>query len=124
LQLLIDTNVLVWLSVRDRRLPSRLVERIESGVDQIFVSVVSGWEYGQKRLKAPETLPLPFAELTAQLDYHPLDFAFKCHSFAEDLPKIHSDPFDRMLIAQALHHDLTFVASDAMIHRYPVKTMW
>ena len=51
-------------------------------------------------------------------------FDFPLHAYAESLPLIHRDPFDRMLIAQALHHDMTLVTSDETIRRYPVRTLW
>ena len=67
---------------------------------------------------------MPFVEITKAICYTKLDFAFDVHKYAQSLPPIHKDPFDRMLIAQAIHHDLEFVASDAAIHRYPVRTFW
>lgn len=121
---LLDTNVLIWLYRNDPRLSRNALERIESGEEPLFVSVVSAWEYSQKRRKRPDELRHRFDEVIAGLPHEKLDLTFDIHSYAESLPPIHSDPFDRMLIAQALHHDLTLIASDETIQRYPVRWLW
>ena len=56
--------------------------------------------------------------------FRPLDVRFEIHRFAETLPSIHPDPFDRMLIAQALDLELTVVTADKTIRSYPVPTLW
>ncbi|MEY4269612.1 MAG: hypothetical protein RLZZ58_828 [Pseudomonadota bacterium] len=122
--LLIDTNVLIWLHSGDPRVSKRAADRIAGGDDILFVSVVSAWEYGQKRLKYPDQLPVAFDLLVASLPHERLDLPYAIHDYAESLPPLHTDPFDRMLIAQALHQDLELVASDATIRRYPVRTLW
>ena len=65
-----------------------------------------------------------FETITAAMPVLRLDLDFGVHSFAESLPLIHRDPFDRMLIAQSLFHGLTLITSDTHIHQYPVKTLW
>jgi PIN domain nuclease of toxin-antitoxin system len=124
LALLIDTNVLIWLYEDDQRLSKRAAIRIASGEEPLFVSVVSAWEYGQKRLKWPNVFRQPFDAIIDSLPYESLDLEYAVHEFAETLPQIHRDPFDRMLIAQAIHHDLTLIASDSKIQRYPVRWFW
>ncbi len=84
---------------------------------------MSAWEYGIKRSRCPHQLREPFHELLTS-EYRRLDLGFEIHSFAEDLPTIHRDPFDRMLIAQALSLDLTLVTADKIMRRYPVSTYW
>jgi PIN domain nuclease of toxin-antitoxin system len=121
---LLDTNVLIWLFENSPLLTRRATQALRSGEEQLLISVVSAWEYGQKRLKRRDELPVPFDELVAGIPHTPLDFAYDLRGYAESLPPHHADPFDRMLIAQAIHHDLTLVASDAAIHRYPVRILW
>lgn len=122
--LLLDTSVIVWWRLADPRLSELVRDRLTRGDDDIVISVVSAWEYGQKRRKRPNELPFSFAQLIEAIPHQPLDLAFGVHGHAETLPPIHDDPFDRMLIAQALHHGLTLVASDANIQRYPVDVFW
>lgn len=57
-------------------------------------------------------------------DCQRLDLKFGLHRYAEELPAIHHDPFDRMLIAQALDNDLTLVSADKVVRSYPVPTFW
>jgi PIN domain nuclease of toxin-antitoxin system len=124
LGLLLDTNVIIWLGHDDLKLKSRIRSRLLSGQDELYVSVVSAWEYGQKQKIRPQELPLNFDEIIAAIPHSKLDLVFDLHQYALSLPLIHRDPFDRMLIAQALHHDLTLVTSDTDIHKYPIKTLW
>ena len=124
MQLLVDTNVLIWTVAKHRLLSPLVRERFESGECTIFVSVVSAWEYNQKRAHSPDDLPVPFDDLVAAIPYQRLDLVFDVARYAATLPRIHRDPFDRMLIAQALHHGLTLVASDANIRRYDVPVLW
>lgn len=121
---LLDTNVIIWLTSEPNRVPETVRNILREDDNPRFVSVVSGWEYGQKRLLCSAELPHPFERLIASISVHRLDLSFAVHGYAESLPLIHRDPFDRMLIAQALYHDLTIVTSDKAIRRYPVKTLW
>jgi PIN domain nuclease of toxin-antitoxin system len=122
--LLLDTNVLIWLAHDPKRVPVAVRNALEFGKTDKCVSVVSAWEYGQKRKSKPLELPFSFESLIAKIPAVYLDFEFELYRYAESLPLIHRDPFDRMLIAQALHHDLTFVTSETDIHKYPIKTLW
>jgi PIN domain nuclease of toxin-antitoxin system len=124
LALLIDTNVLIWLYRGDNRVSKHAAAKINAGDEQIYVSVLSAWEYGQKRLKHPDSLKPKFDDVVAGLPHIKLDLEYAIHSYAVTLPLIHRDPFDRMLIAQAIHHDLTIVASDDKIRQYPCKSLW
>lgn len=122
--LLLDTNIILWLFEGDAHLSQRAKDRLLTGDEDNFISVVSGWEYEQKRKKRPNEYPLPFAEIISKIPHQPLDLEFDVYRYSSSLPPIHKDPFDRMLIAQAVHHDLEFIASDEAIHKYPVKIFW
>lgn len=123
MKLLLDTHILIWLRLE----PGKLPKRVETGIleaDRIGASVVSGWEYGMKRRRRPAELPLSFEELLATLSVERLVLDLACHSYAESLPPIHADPFDRMLVAQALHGGWVLATGDATVRRYPVETVW
>ena len=121
---MLDTNVIIWFRSGSPLLSKVARDTLLAGKDPIFVSVASGWEYEQKRRLRPHELTLTFIEVCAEIPHEPLDLAFDVHRFAATLPMIHRDPFDRMLIAQAIHHDLTLIASDEHIRQYPVRTLW
>lgn len=121
---LLDTNVILWLFEGDHRISTKVLDRLLNGGEPTFISVASGWEYEQKRKKRPKEYQLPFAEIISGIPHLKLDLEFDVYRYAESLPLIHRDPFDRMLIAQAIHHDLEFIASDEAIHKYPVRIFW
>lgn len=123
MRLLLDTHVILWLRYAPERVP-QAIEAAIAEVDAAYVSVASAWEHGIKRLKRPGLFPDSFETLMNNVPFERLDLAYECHVHAESLPAIHADPFDRMLIAQALHHGLTIVTSDRAIARYPVETLW
>lgn len=121
---LLDTNIIIWLGYGNPKLPTKVSELLLSGSAPIFISVVSGWEYEQKRKLRPDEFSLSFSDVIAEIPHQPLDLEFEVYRYASSLPLIHRDPFDRMLIAQAIHHDLEFIASDKAIHQYPVRIFW
>lgn len=123
MRLLLDTHAIIWLAHELHKVPQRVITTL-ADAEISYASVASAWEYGVKRAKQQTTLAISFVDLLAGADIEPLGLDFACHSYAESLPPIHSDPFDRMLIAQALHHRLTLVTSDRTIQRYPVDTIW
>ena len=121
---LLDTNIVIWLFEGNPRLSAKAQDALLAGTEVNYISVVSGWEYEQKRKRRPGEYELPFAEILSTIPHETLDLKFDIHGYAESLPLIHKDPFDRMLIAQAIHHDLEFIASDEAIHKYPVRIFW
>lgn len=122
MKLLLDTHVLIWLAGAPDQIPQAVRKALISS-EQNYASVASAWEYGMKRRRHPEVLPLPFLTLMKGLA-EPLDLDFACHTYAETLPRLHGDPFDRILVAQALHHGLVLVTGDRHVRRYPVETLW
>ena len=120
--MLLDTHILLWFAGEPERLSSHAAAAIEDA-DECCVSFASAWEYGAKRAKFPKRLPKSFESLMAP-HFRPLDIPFELYRFAESLPPIHHDPFDRMLMAQALADDLTLVTADETIRSYPVATLW
>ena len=122
MRLLLDTHVIIWAAI----LPERLSQRARDAIveaDERLVSVASAWEYEAKRARSPGSLPRPFDDLMSP-EFTTLDVRFGIHNRFSRLPSIHSDPFDRMLIAQAMEADLAIVTADANIRRYPVETIW
>ena len=122
MRLLLDTHVLLWVLAGDRRLtrPSR---EILTGADLLVVSVVSAWEIALKaatgKLRAPDNLE--GAVLESGLSTTPLGFADVAESAR--LPVHHSDPFDRLLVAQARMRGLTIMSKDRQMERYDVPLL-
>lgn len=127
MKLLLDTHVFLWFIAGDSRLNRDTVELIRASNNAVYCSVVSLWETLVKYRLGKLPLPLPpETYLPEQRDRHriaslPLDE--ESVKRLAQLPLLHRDPFDRILICQALTHDLTLVTVDAAIRAYPVNTL-
>lgn len=121
MSVLLDANVVVWLLAGSRLSPAA-VHAIETA-DRVYVSAASIWELAVKvasgRLIAPADLP----DRLIDIGIRPLALEWEHARVAGDLPGIHRDPFDRMLIAQAMVEHLTIVTRDVQIPRYPVPVI-
>jgi PIN domain nuclease of toxin-antitoxin system len=127
-KLLLDTAVFLWHITGSEQLPADVVDAVRSPANDVRLSVVSMWEiqvkHGLGRLVLPES---PATYIPRQRERHqiasiPLVESVLAH--LANLPDRHRDPFDRMLICQAIEHDLTLVSSDRAIHAYPVRVLW
>ena len=127
MRLLLDTCIFLWFISGDKRLPDSLRELIVDPRNDVFLSTVSIWESIVKHQLGKLPLPMPPAKyLPGQRKRHhisslALDEGSVVH--LSNLPDLHRDPFDRMLICQAIQHRLTLVTTDSIIFSYPVKTM-
>lgn len=120
--MLLDTHVLLWAVADRSRLGAPVQTAILDGRNDVVVSAATVWEIGVKRasgmLSAPDDLPAVVVDSGFQL----LSITAQHASLAASLPRHHLDPFDRMLIAQALVEGLTLVTRDPAIGRYEVPT--
>jgi len=127
MRLLLDTQVLLWWLGDSRRLGRRTHALLASSESAVWISAGVTWEIaikvglGRLDLGEPPEVCLP-RELERS-GFQPLPITVG-HSLAvRTLPKIHSDPFDRILLAQALLEGMTLVTSDRQIARYPVSQL-
>ena len=122
-RLLLDTHAALWALAEPEALSSPARMALEDAGNEVFVSVVSAWEIAIKRalgkLEAPDDLE---GALRMQ-GFEPLLMTFRHAARAGSLPPHHSDPFDRMLVAQAEAEGLVLVTRDARIPLYGVRTM-
>jgi len=125
MRLLLDTHIFLWYISGDSRLIADTKQIIQDADNEVYLSVVSLWEttikYQLGKLPLPQS---PAKYLPTQRRRHllaslPLDEASIGH--LEELPALHRDPFDRMLICQAIEHGLTMVTVDKIISAYPVN---
>jgi PIN domain nuclease of toxin-antitoxin system len=112
----------------DERLPEAVRRLIDDPRTRLLLSVATTWELTIKsmagRLRLPEAPALYFDGLVRDARFEVLPVEQRHVAALPDLPAIHDDPFDRMLIAQALVDDLDLVSGDEAIRRYPVRTIW
>jgi PIN domain nuclease of toxin-antitoxin system len=124
MRLLLDTHIFLWYITGDLRIKPAVRKAIED-CDVAYLSVVSLWEATTKYQLGKLPLPAPpHPWLTAQRENHGIDsLALEERAVARlpMLPMLHRDPFDRMLVCQALEHDLIVVTVDAILQQYPAK---
>lgn len=123
MRLLLDSHVVVWALSMPKRLSARARQAIEDPENDVFVSVVSPWELA---IKGPrQGLHLP-DDLEAQLSrqhFEILPVLLRHTEPIESMPLHHRDPFDRMLVAQAIVDGLTIVTADRKLTSYQVALM-
>ena len=124
MRLLLDTQILVWLSTGDPRLSAQAREAIFAPSAELLVSALTAFEFTdlQRRKRVP--IDENIATLCQTYGLTLIGFPADGWSIAATLPQIHLDPVDRMLIAHAILADLTLVTADIAIRKYPVKTLW
>lgn len=128
MKLLLDTHAFVWWATEDDRLSDRARELISSDDNEIFLSAVSAWELAIKaelgRI-ALRTDPVSLIPELMELNAFQGLPVFVSHALAVRwLPAHHRDPFDRLLVAQAVVEGLTLVTRDPQIARYDTPVVW
>jgi PIN domain nuclease of toxin-antitoxin system len=124
MNLLLDTHVLIWLAQDDSRLNQTVLDVLDDPDSSLALSVVAAWEFQWLQMRRRIATIVPIEQIIEDLGIETLSFEFDLHRFSASLPPIHGDPMDRMMIAQAMRHDLVFVTADDNIRKYPVKTLW
>lgn len=121
MSLLLDTHTALWWFNKDR-LVAGAAEVIADPDNLVYVSVASIWEISIKQTIGKLTISNDFYTFVYE-DFEPLHITISDARTAGSLPRHHRDPFDRMLVAQALARDLTLVSRDRALSRYGVKLM-
>jgi PIN domain nuclease of toxin-antitoxin system len=126
---LLDTHAFIWLASDQTALSPAALTAIKKDRDSLFISVVTAWEVALLQKKGRLFLPLPPEEfLQRALSHHgvqELQIKREIVLAGVALPDIHNDPFDRILVAEAIHHKCRIVTKDEKIALYPgVKAIW
>lgn len=120
---LLDSNALLWARTSKKKLGSSLIALLENPDESIYYSVVSPWELFIKYTKGKLPLPPDFFDTMPNLGFDCLPIEEKHIDALRSLPSLHGDPFDRMLVAQAMAEKMTLITSDKRLAAYPVKTL-
>ncbi len=123
MRLLLDTHAFLWWVSDFRQIAESARQAIANPDSEVFVSAVSGWEIAIKKAKGRLAAPDNLAAVVEEKRLAHLPLTFDHAERAATLPPHHSDPFDRMLIAQALAEGLIMVTRDSRIPLYDVPTL-
>lgn len=125
---LIDTHAFLWWNLNDHQLSRSARDFIKDGRNQIFLSAVTAWEIAIKTARGRLSLPeKPNYYVANRMKLHhfsalPIEISHALHVY--DLPDIHQDPFDRLLIAQSQMEKLPILTTDPEIAKYDVDVIW
>lgn len=123
MNLLLDTHALLWALSAPRQLAPEVRELIERPDTTVLVSVVSAWEMEIKHALGKLDVPDDLETQLKRLRFFELPVRLRHVQRLRKLPALHRDPFDRMLVAQAVVDGLTLVTRDQDVMAYPVKSL-
>ncbi len=123
MRLLLDSHILLRLDRDPSLVPADQRDVIADKTNEVFVSAATAWELGIKQRKGKLTLANPVSEQRMRFGFLELPITFGHAEYAAGLPLLHGDPFDRMLVAQAMVEGLMLVTADAAIREYGVACL-
>jgi PIN domain nuclease of toxin-antitoxin system len=128
LKILLDTQIFLWALVEPKRLGENAKSLLRSKENQLYLSAASSWEISIKaglgKLPLPESPELYISSRMANLKIVPLDIKHY-HAFGVyALPLHHHDPFDRILIVQAIAENLHLISADEKFRHYDIDLLW
>lgn len=125
MQCLLDTHAILWTAWGSDQVSSSARRAMQEC--DCFYSIASLWEIAIKQALGKIGLDASLAELDNRClmaGFHRLPIAVNHLDRLKTLPSIHRDPFDRLLVAQALEEGLAIITRDRLIPQYPVQTVW
>jgi PIN domain nuclease of toxin-antitoxin system len=126
-RVLIDTHIFIWYIQNSDRLPNSVAALINDGRNDILFSVASIWEMAIKQSTGKLNIGLPYSSFIEEQmrlnNMELLAIRLEHIELATKLPFHHRDPFDRLLIAQAMVEDIIIVSDDSAFSLYPVQKM-
>jgi len=127
MNVLLDTHTFIWYIEGNSKLTEKARDAIEFSADRVYLSIISLWEIAIKTGKNQLVLQNQFDDLLDilnSLEIEILSITFADTQIYKNLPLHHRDPFDRMLISQAIDNNLTIIGCDRSFDNYPVQMLW
>jgi PIN domain nuclease of toxin-antitoxin system len=124
MKLLLDTSAFIQASYDPKKLSARAIELLLDPVNDLYVSALAAWEIAAKQAVGKLDSKIHPREAARMMHYSWLPIDESVYDIQRDLPLHHKDPFDRLLIAQAISGGLTILASDKQFERYAVSVVW
>jgi PIN domain nuclease of toxin-antitoxin system len=124
----IDTHVFIWYVQNSERLPRLVTALINDGRNDVLFSIASVWEMAIKQSTGKLNLGVPYASFIEEQmrlnNIELLPVRLNHLEVVTSLPFHHRDPFDRLLITQAMVEDIVLITADSVFSLYPVQRMW
>lgn len=128
MRVLLDTHAIVWWATGDERLSPKARVTIADPDTEVFISIASAWEIQIKasleKLTLNETVDALYRDLIIDHQFRILGVELDDVDHLSMLPPHHRDPFDRMLVAQAIRRGTEFVTKDQLVAAYGVSVLW
>lgn len=128
MRLLLDTHTLIWWLLGDRALSPYAKSTITDEGNEVFVSAASGWEISTKfrigKLPNAAMFAADIVGAVTSQGFAELPITLRHAQLAGQLPGAHRDPFDRMLVAQAILADLALVSNETVLDQWAVSRVW
>jgi PIN domain nuclease of toxin-antitoxin system len=128
MKFILDTHALIWFFSGHSNLSNTVRELMEDTNHEKFISIASVWEMAIKQSKGKLTLLVPLENYITQkinlADFALLSIQLNHLGIISTLPFHHNDPFDRLLIAQAIAENTPIMSRDGVFDAYPVKRIW
>lgn len=127
MKVLLDTHALIWFTEGSDKLSLKAKSEIDNKNNSKFISIATLWEIVIKSSKEKLELKRSFVEISHFLSINSIqiiNIEIAHLNTLLILPHYHGDPFDRLLIAQAIMEDLTIISTDKHFKNYPVKVIW
>lgn len=128
MKLLVDTHALLWFALGDTKMPQSARDLIADPDNRIWVSPASHWEIAIKISTGKYTLPIPFTDFFEQAmrgnGFQTLSILPEHTNVLTTMPFHHRDPFDRLMVAQAIAEGMDLVSADGVLDQYQVTRHW
>ncbi len=128
MQYLLDTHAFLWMAADPTRLSRKVREIVLKESNRLHLSAASGWEiallHRLNRVELPDEPQRFIPEAMQRLSVSPIFISFHTAISAAMLPLIHRDPFDRIIIAEAIKEKMTILTKDSKFAKYDVQSLW
>lgn len=128
MRILLDTHAIVWWATGDRRMSRKARVTIADPDTEVFISIASAWEIQIKatldKLTLNESVDALYRSLIIDQGFRMIGIELGDIARLSTLPPHHRDPFDRILVAQALRGSFTLVTKDAVVSSYGAPALW
>ncbi|GCE92148.1 hypothetical protein NIES46_01830 [Arthrospira platensis NIES-46] len=128
MRLLLDTHTILWFFMGNSRLSDKVRDLVEDGHNHKLISVATVWEMSIKQSQNKLTLEKTASDYIEEKirldDFELLPIQLNHLRILSSLPFYHKDPFDRLLIAQAMQENIPILSKDMAFYAYPIQRIW